>query len=589
MFDPAVKDQVKEATDIVAVIGQFVALKRRGVNYVGLCPFHTEKTPSFSVHGDRQFFHCFGCGKSGDVFSFLMEHEGWSFPEALKYCADRAGIRLPERRDEDDEGARRRRAMRDALTLANDVYQRALFSQVGGPALEYLHKRGYKDDTLKRANIGYAPNAFDTLHRSVRARGMSERALLDAGLASTSERADHPFDRFRNRVMFPILNLSGNVVGFGARAIAQGDEPKYLNSPESDVYHKARVLYGLYAAREAIRRQNRAFIVEGYLDWLTMFEAGIENVVAVSGTALSLDQGKLLARFCERITLVYDADLAGQRATLRGIEVAFNAGLRVDVATLPQGEDPDSLIRNAGAEAFMHAVDVAPSVLEYRIERVRADGAMWDFLTREKLAKEFAELASKIEDPTRRDAFIGEAATLVDLPESRVRGLMASSGAAPAPSRPAKREPDFILREEEFLRVLMEDPRYVEQAREQVLPGDFEQAIHRRMYERLLAATAEGRRILAPTDLNAPADEQAVWARILTHSLTEAVAERIFTDVIARFEERRRKARVAEIKREMAQAERAGNKAEVERLLTEFTTLTRPPAPVHASGDTDAS
>jgi hypothetical protein len=218
---------------------------------------------------------------------------------------------------------------------------------------------------------------------------------------------------------------------------------------------------------------------------------------------------------------------------------------------------------------------------------MRTDGAMWDFLTREKLAKEFAELASKIEDPTRRDAFIGEAAASVDLPESRLRGLMASSGIGSAPPRPAKREPDFILREEEFLRVLMEDPRYIEQAREQVRPEDFEQAIHRRMYERLLAATAEGRRILAPTDLNAPSDEQAAWARILTQSLSEAVAERIFTDVIARFEERRRKARVAEIKRAMAQAERAGNKDEVERLLTEFTTLTRYPAPVPSTADTE--
>ncbi|MBD3297462.1 MAG: DNA primase, partial [candidate division Zixibacteria bacterium] len=171
MSDSAVKDQVKEATDIVAIISQFVALKRRGVNYVGLCPFHTEKTPSFSVHGDRQFFHCFGCGKSGDVFTFLMEHEGWSFFEALKYCADRAGIRLPQKRDGDDEDARRRKAMRDVLTLAQDIYKQALFNPPGQHALDYLHKRGYADDTLRRAGVGFAPNAFDTLMRSVRARG----------------------------------------------------------------------------------------------------------------------------------------------------------------------------------------------------------------------------------------------------------------------------------------------------------------------------------------------------------------------------------------------------------------------------------
>ncbi len=575
MSDSAVKDQVKEATDIVAIISQFVALKRRGVNYVGLCPFHTEKTPSFSVHGDRQFFHCFGCGKSGDVFTFLMEHEGWSFFEALKYCADRAGIRLPQKRDDDDEGARRRKAMRDVLMLAQDIYKQALFNTPGQHALEYLHKRGYADDTLRRAGVGFAANAFDTLMRSVRARGLSERALLDAGLASQSEKSRNPYDRFRNRITFPITNLSGNVVGFGARAISPDDEPKYLNSPETDVYHKSKVLYGLYTSREAIRRQSRAFVVEGYLDWLTMFESGIENVVAVSGTALTLDQGKLLARFCDRITLVYDSDLAGQRATLRGIEVAFNAGLRVDVATLPEGEDPDSLIRNHGREAFEKAVASAPTVLEYRIDRARVESGGLDFLTREKLAKEFAELAAQIDDTTRRAAFVSEASGLIDIPESQMRALMGKSKgpSRPSPSRPA--EPEVILREEEFLRVLMEDPAYVEKARSLVQLEDFHDELLRRMYQRLLDASAEGRRIQSPTDLDAPPEEMARWARFLGHSVEDTHCERIFNDVVGQFQKRRLHARVGDIKRAMAQAQRAGDTEAVERLMNEWTELTK--------------
>jgi DNA primase len=578
MHDSAVKDQVKEATDIVAVISQFVALKRRGVNYVGLCPFHTEKTPSFSVHGDRQFFHCFGCGKGGDVFTFLMEHEGWNFPEALKYCADRAGIRLPQKRDDDDEGARRRRAMRDALTLAQDIFKQALFSQPGQSALDYLHGRGYADDTLRRAGLGYAPPAYDTLMRSVRARGLSERALLDAGLALQSEKSTRPYDRFRNRITFPIVNLSGNVVGFGARAIAEGDEPKYMNSPETDVYHKGKVLYGLYAARETIRRQNHAFVVEGYLDWLTMFESGIENVVAVSGTALTLDQAKLLARFCERITLVYDSDLAGQRATLRGIDVAFNAGLRVDVATLPEGEDPDSLIRRQGRESFAKAVAAAPTVLEYRVDRARAESGGLDFLTREKLAKEFAELAALIEDATRRAAFLSEASGLIDIPETQIRSLMGKlRGASPSAVR-QRAEPEVILREEEFLRVLMEDPVYIERARTLVVVEDFEDVLLRQMYQRLLNVSADGRRFNSPADLDAPAEELTRWARLLVHTVDPRHCERIFADVVAHFHKRRLRARVGDIKRAMIQAQRAGDSEAVERLMEEYEALTRAPS-----------
>ncbi|MBD3297411.1 MAG: toprim domain-containing protein, partial [candidate division Zixibacteria bacterium] len=450
----------------------------------------------------------------------------------------------------------------------------ALFNPPGQHALDYLHKRGYADDTLRRAGVGFAPNAFDTLMRSVRARGLSERALLDAGLASQSEKSRSPYDRFRNRITFPITNLSGNVVGFGARAISSEDEPKYLNSPETDVYHKSKVLYGLYMAREAIRRQSRAFVVEGYLDWLTMFEGGIENVVAVSGTALTIDQGKLLARFCDRITLVYDSDLAGQRATLRGIEVAFNAGLRVDVATLPEGEDPDSLIRNHGREAFAKAVDSAPTVLEYRIERARAESGGLDFLTREKLAKEFAELAAQIDDATRRAAFVSEAAGLIDIPESQIRSLMGRSKgpSRPASSRPA--EPEVILREEEFLRVLMEDPEYVEKARSLVQQEDFHDELLRRMYQRLLDASAEGRRIQSPTDLNAPPEEMTRWARLLVHSVEAKHCERIFNDVVGQFQKRRLHARVGDIKRAMAQAQRAGDTEAVERLMNEWKQLT---------------
>lgn len=571
MTDSAIKDQVKEATDIVAVIGQYVALKKRGVNYLGLCPFHTEKTPSFNVHPDRQFFHCFGCGKGGDVFTFLMEHEGWTFPETLKYCADRAGIRLPERRSDDSAEARRRNDVYEVLRIANDGYQRALFLPQGKHALEYITNRGFREETLKRAGIGYAPNAYDTLTRAARAQGLSEQALLNAGLLSESQRGDRPYDRFRNRITFPIHNLSGKVVGFGARAILPEDEPKYLNSPETEVYHKGQILYGLHFAREAIRRADRALLVEGYLDWLTMVENGFENVVAVSGTALTDQQAATLARFCRRVTLIFDADSAGQRAALRGIEIAINAGVSVDIAALPTGEDPDSFLHRHGPERFRQLLDAVSSVIDFRVERERAQAGSLDFMALERLAKEFADLASRISEPARRDAFLSEAAGSLRLPESRLRDLVRTSNAAPPANRPQTARPlsESLLREEEFLRVLLENDQYLDSARHRIAPSDFEDARLGKMFSTLLAKTAQGQRPRTPAELGESSQETDWWARLLAHSIDHILAPRLFEDGLRRFRERQLKRRLLEMKQEIAQAEKRGDHDSINRLLEE--------------------
>jgi DNA primase len=572
MSDADVKEQVKEATDIVEVIGQFVTLKRRGANYLGLCPFHTEKTPSFSVHGDRQFFHCFGCGKGGDVFTFLMEHEGWSFPEALKYCADRAGIRLPERRHPDDKAAQRREAILNALAMAGEIYRRALFASAGQAALDYLHQRGFQDSTLRRAGVGYAPNAYDTLINRARSRGVNDRALLEAGLVKESPRSDRPYDAFRNRIVFPIINLSGKTVGFGARTLSDDDHPKYLNSPETEVYHKSRILYGLHIAREAIRRAERAVIVEGYMDWLTMLEFGIENVVAVSGTALTEAQAKLLSRFCPRITLMYDADTAGQRAALRGIDIAINAGLAVDVVTLPEGDDPDSLLRRDGAGKLHELIRAAPGIVEYRIEQERSRSGALDFMAQEKLAKEFLALARQIGDATRRDSFISEVAGYLRIPEDRLRrGLGRVGEAQPNTSGlPAK-----LHDEQVFLRILFDDPRLLEEARQQVEPEDFEIDIHRRMFTVLLDRSAQGAKIASPQDLGPDADAVRLWAHLISHEVDPESYDRIFADILKFFRSRRLQHRRAAIKHEIEQARRAGNLEEVDRLLKERVKLDR--------------
>ena len=567
MGDSEVKEQVKEATDIVGVIGQFVSLKKRGSNYLGLCPFHTEKTPSFSVHGDRQFFHCFGCGKGGDVFTFLMEHEGWSFPETLKYCADRAGIRLPERRSDDDREGQQRRAIFEALAMAAELYRRALFSETGKHALEYLHERGFADDTLRRAGVGYAPPAFDTLIRGARTRNVSDRALLAAGLVIESQRNERPYDRFRNRITFPIHSLSGKIVGFGGRTLSADEPAKYINSPETEVYHKGRVLYGLHTAREPIRRAERAILVEGYMDWLAMLQHGLENAVAVSGTALTDAQAALVSRFCSRITLMYDADTAGQRAALRGIDIAFNAGLAVDVLPLPPGDDPDSFLKREGAEKLQELMRKAPGIVEFRIDEERARGGALDFIAQEKLAKEFLDLARKISDSTRRDAFLSEVAGHLRLPESRLRRALGAP--EQSPPRPSSGVPEKLHDEQEFLRILADDPQLLAQARDAVRPEDFEIDLHRRMFSTLMAKSLAGLNVSTPEDLGPREDEMRLWARLLAGSSDAETRERVFADVLKYFKNRRLQLRRTEIKYQIEQARRAGNQEEVERLFNE--------------------
>lgn len=574
MTDDAIKDQVKEATDIVAVIGQYVTLRRRGSNLLGLCPFHTEKSPSFNVNADRQFFHCFGCGKGGDVFTFLMEHEGWSFPETLKYCAEKAGIKLPEHRVEGDPQSRLRDEMSAALELADKIYRHSLTTPLGKHALDYLTKRGFKLETLKKAGVGYAPPGFDSVLKSADSRGISRKALEAAGLIIPSQKGHNPYDRFRNRITFPIVNLSGKTVGFGARALAEEDQPKYLNSPETQLYQKSRILYGLVVAREAIRRENRAIIVEGYMDWLTMVEAGIDNVVAVSGTALTDIQAKLLARFCERVTMMFDADAAGQRAALRGIDIAFNAALGVDIAVLPKGEDPDSYIRIHGVDAMRRILASGMGIVEYRIEseRARVPGGRLDFLAQEKLVKEFGELAQKIDDPTRREAFLANVSSLLELDISVIRQTL-KLAPPPKVTKETQVHREILSKHSEFVRVLLESPEYVKRARTAVVPDDFDHPVLRDMYETLLERTADGFWPTTPQELGESAETIEHWSRLMTHAVDPESCERVFEDGLRAFAQRRRQA--PEIRKLIAQAERVGDKATADRLTAELSKAMR--------------
>ncbi len=370
-------DEIRAKTDIASVIGEYVQLKKRGANFLGLCPFHQEKTPSFTVSPDRQMFYCFGCQTGGNIFSFLMKRESLSFAEAVEQLAARAGVTLPERastsespaaRAADERRKRETDLLYRVLDFASRYYGQVLLkSPAGEKARTYLSRRGIKPESVGSFRLGYSLDSWTALVKILTAKGVDETVLERAGLALRGREGQGHYDRFRSRLMFTISDHRGRPIGFGARALKDGDEPKYLNSPETPLFSKGRGLYALHLAAQAIRRRGLAIVVEGYMDAIACHERGFDFTVASMGTAFTPDQARLLRRLTDTVVTAFDADAAGTQATLRGLEVLTAAGFKVRVAEMPGGKDPDECLRaDGGPEAFGQAVDGAVPLPEYR-------------------------------------------------------------------------------------------------------------------------------------------------------------------------------------------------------------------------------
>jgi DNA primase len=370
-------DRVKQQADIVRVVGEYIRLKKSGQNFTGLCPFHGEKTPSFAVHPVKQIYHCFGCGKGGDVFNFVMEMDKVPFPEAVRIVAEKCGIAIPKPKDRSPE-ERKENQQRATLIEMHREAQAFFVKQLestaeGRAARAYLEDRGLNAEALSRFGIGYAPSGGDALLRSLKQK-YAEKLLVESGLISRDQNGGRLFDRFRRRITFPIANESGKIVAFGCRAFGD-DQPKYLNSPETPIYSKSNVLYHMDGAKEAIRRQDFAILVEGYMDAIAVARAGIANVVASCGTSLAEPQIKLLGRFTKRVIVNYDPDAAGQAATERSISLLLEQDFEVRVLALPaigdKKADPDLFIREKGAESYSKALKDSPPYVDYLISRAR--------------------------------------------------------------------------------------------------------------------------------------------------------------------------------------------------------------------------
>jgi DNA primase len=420
MIDYATIERILQAAEITDVVGDFVSLKKRGVNYLGLCPFHNEKTPSFTVSPSKGIFKCFGCGKGGNSVNFLMEHEHLSYPEALKWLAKKYHIEVAETEETAEEIAQKndRESMMILTEFARKYYHRMLLESDEGTqvGLSYFRERGFRREIIDKFDLGYSPEQRDAFVKEALKSGYKKEYLEKTGLGI--ERNDSLFDRFAGRVMFPIHSLSGRVIGFGGRILrSDAQTAKYLNSPESEIYHKSATLYGIYHARNAIVREDKCILVEGYTDVLSMHQAGVENVVASSGTSLTEDQIRLIKRFTPNVTIIYDGDSAGIKASLRGIDMVLEQGMHVRVVPLPEGEDPDSFARSHSSSALMDYLKSNETDFISFKTKLLLDESGKDPVRRAQLIQEVVRSVSMVPDRIERTVYLQECSRMLGVEE----------------------------------------------------------------------------------------------------------------------------------------------------------------------------
>lgn len=420
-------DRIRGEANIVDVVSDYVRLRRAGKNWLGLCPFHEDRKPSLTVEPIKGIYKCFACGKGGNVFTFLAEINGWTFPEAVRYLAGQLGIEIPEHGRERKDLAESERliaVVADAAAYYRDAYQ----SPRGEAARAYFRKRGIGEEVAARFHLGFAPDEWEGLLTFLTARGYTPDELARSGLAIQREEHGRWYDRFRGRALFPISSPTGRIVGFGARRMSEDpDQPKYINSPETPIYHKSRLLYGLFQAKDSIRRRGVALLVEGYVDVIALHQGGIANAIAPCGTSLTSEHASLLSRFAGRVVLVFDSDAAGESATARGIDVLLRRDLDVYVLRLPDGEDPDSFVRNFGAKELERRIESSSSFLDFRARQLKASGAFDAPEQRAEAIRSIVGTISMIPDPLKRELYAQKIASDYFLPEALVQAELARS------------------------------------------------------------------------------------------------------------------------------------------------------------------
>ncbi|MBC5824914.1 MAG: DNA primase [Candidatus Eremiobacteraeota bacterium] len=561
-FDTSVVAEIGAKVDLLTYVSQFVTLKKRGREYVGLCPFHSEKTPSFSLNAEKQVWHCYGCDAGGDLIKFVQRYENADFPTAIRMLAARAGITLGE-----TAGAQRRRSEREAIYEANGVACDHFIANLkkSAAAREYLTSRGIEPKTAAAFGIGYAADSWDSLTCVLDRAGVDPTIAVAAGLVSPRRQGEGRFDFFRQRLMFPVYNLTGEVMAFGGRALTD-EPPKYLNTPNTAAYTKGKHVYALQLARRAAAADGALIVVEGYLDAVALHQAGFANAVASLGTAFSAEQARELRRVASNVYLCFDGDAAGRSATARSVDMLVEEGLSVRVIALPEGKDPDALVREGGSQALSERIDVSVQWIDFKIaatcERIASR-----FATKSDIAREAMAIIAQVRDPIERDQYVKAMARRLEVSESALRGQRSSAlpprvsgevAGAPVRRVPPATQPLSI--ERELLRIVLSRPSLLPEAMARVGSADFDEEPMRHAFEKLESNREELARGLNPLALFSQEETTTDLTLLALSSPPLALEEdeRRLDAVLQRFARRRLERRLSTVDEEVNRLEKTG-------------------------------
>lgn len=575
-------DDIRSRVDIVDLISDYVQLKKKGRNYVGPCPFHQERDPSFTVSSEKQIFYCFGCGAGGNVFRFLMLYEGLSFQEAVENLARRAGVTLRVTGSGDRSRQKKMDLAFKVNSLAKEFFQQIL--NRGGeaaPAREYLQRRGLSAETISRFELGFAPDTWSSLVKFLFKQGFSAETLVNIGLASHGKRG--VYDRFRSRIMFPIRDVGGNIVGFGGRVIGKG-EPKYLNTPETDYFNKSRVLYGLNEARRHIRESGNAIVMEGYMDVISAHQFGVNNAVASLGTSLTREQVQLLMRYTRDVFIAYDADAAGVAATLRGLDMMQELGCRVRVITIPEGKDPDEFLQLHGAAGWRDVVSGAESLLEYKFKQIKSGGKGQEN-TKSSLLEQVLPNLANMQDEVERaegikllaarlhtswDAVASEYNTFIE----KERRKRPNSDKIAKIKHNITQQLDARTRAEKMLlRLMLDNPQLVSTVQRQLEENFFKNTVYKRVFEKALPLME--RDDYCPAIVFDVLDEgdQKVLGDLLMETIPDDKPAKILPSYIEAMKRFLKKERRESLMDTLVEAEKVGDQKRVSEILEKLQTL----------------
>ncbi|MFH1354604.1 MAG: DNA primase [Candidatus Omnitrophota bacterium] len=573
-------DDILGRVNIVEVLSGFIPLKRAGSNFKAVCPFHHEKTASFMVSPDRQIYHCFGCGESGNAFKFLTRYERIDFPEAVEILAKKAGVVLPKLNNQDS----RITSMITQLYKINEAaavfYEKNISSPIGEASLNYFLERNLKRETVRLFKLGYAQDRWDGLIKFLRTNNFELSLIEKAGLILTKSEGGY-YDRFRNRVLFPILDIKSRILGFGARVLDKS-LPKYINSPETPIYTKGRNLYGLNLTKDSIRDEDCVVVVEGYLDLIIPYQEGLRNIVASSGTALTIEQVRLLKRYTHNAVMVYDGDTAGELATLRSLDIFIEEGMNVKVVSLPKGLDPDSLVRKEGIGRLKEMVSSAYSLLDYKIKILKTRYDSKSIEGKAQIASAMLESINKFKNAVLKSEYIKKLAGELDIGES---ALLVEAGKI----KPEKRYEDFNTTiqkralnikptEKLLIKLMLEENELIETIKESLLPSDFHDERTAKIVSTMFELVEQGKQIEPNFLINHCNDEdvsQILCESMFLPEVSEQDHDKIIKDCILRLKSDKLKSKREQLGVRIKTAQDSGDESTLRTLIEEFNILVK--------------